>query len=62
MHKVCRLPQVPRTLCLIEDDNVLRRRAGIDKRIIPKVLHVLDESLYTLADFPLPHLLALSKA
>ena len=51
--------QVPRALRLIEDHDVLDWRAGIDQRVITKMVNILDERFHALANFPFPHFLAL---
>lgn len=53
MHKTGGLSQVPRTLRLIEDDNVLYGWSRIGQHIIAKVVDVLNERFDTLADLSL---------
>ena len=50
---VCR--QIPSTLRLVENHNMFHRRAGVDQRIVAKVMNVLDESFDALGNFPLSH-------
>src|SRR5437867_10918552 len=58
-HKSSGLLQVPRSLRLIEYDDVLYRRTDVDQRIIAEVVNVLDERLYAFTNFPFPYLFTL---
>ena len=58
-HEVRCLLQIPRALRLIEDHDVLNRRARFDQRIIAEVVNVLNECFDAFADFPFAHLLSL---
>src|SRR4051794_22223910 len=45
-HKLRGLVQIPRALCLIEERDMFHRRLiWIDKALVAKVMHVLDERL-----------------
>ena len=47
-HEVCGLPEVPRSLRFVEDDDVIARRLLVPQPVVPKVMHVLDERLHRL--------------
>ena len=58
-HEARRLFGCPRALSLVEDRHMLGRGAvGIQDRLVPKVVDVLDECLDALADLLLAYLLA----
>src|SRR5207253_914047 len=55
LHKVRGFLEIPSTLRLVENRDVLHRRAGVVQEIVAKMMDVLDERFDALRDFPLAH-------
>ena len=54
LHKTRGLSQIPSALGFVKDHNMFVRSAGVDQCLVAKVMNVLDESFYALANFALP--------